>query len=317
MEIFRFTPVSKQTLWGGSRISAFKGRTPAEDECIGETWEISGIKDNESRVEGGSYHGRTLNELVRAMGTDLVGTAYDPEKSEFPVLIKFIDASKTLSLQVHPNDEVAMVQRGKKGKNEAWYVAESKDGSKIYAGLRTDLNEKELSRHIEAESIIDHVMTYDAEPGQLFYIPSGLVHAIGAGCLIIEIQDAADITYRINDFGRLDKDGNPRELHKKEAAEAAIPAVNRRNPMVMASPEHEHVLHTPHFKIETLRLEDDKAEREADGTSFHILIAAKGHATLAAEEATEPLRQSDAVLIPASLGRYRIEGDGIFLRVFL
>ena len=200
MKYLKFKPLVKQMLWGS------------------ESWEISGVENNETVAIG---DGRSLNQLVCEMKGELVGEAnYQRFGNEFPLLIKFIDAKQDLSIQVHPTDEIAHRQGKPRGKTEMWYVMDSAPEAKLYNGLKKQITPEQYKQMVADDTICDALAQYSVKEGDCFFIPAGRIHAIGAGCYLAEIQQTSDVTYRIYDFKRKDKDGNYRQLHTQEASES-------------------------------------------------------------------------------------------------
>ena len=224
MALYKFEPLLKQTLWGGDRIIPFK-KLDCQLDNVGESWEISGVKNNETIVADGPDKGKSLNELVREYKEKLVGKEnYERFGDEFPLLIKFIDACQDLSIQVHPNDEIAHRQGKERGKTEMWYALESEEvkvkseesaaaNPMLYCGLKQQITPEQYEQMVENDTITDALARYEVRDGDVFFIPAGRIHAIGAGCFVAEIQQTSDVTYRIYDFKRMDKNGNYRELH--------------------------------------------------------------------------------------------------------
>ena len=218
--MYRFEPLLKQTLWGGDKIIPFK-HLNTKMEQVGESWEISGVKDFETIVANGPDKGKSLNQLVSEMKDQLVGKEnYERFGDEFPLLVKFIDAHQDLSIQVHPSDEVAHRQGKSHGKTEMWYALPSTPGAMLYNGLKQQITPEQYKQMVENDTITDALARYEVHEGDVFFIPAGRIHTIGAGCFVAEIQQTSDVTYRIYDFKRKDKNGNYRELHTQLAAES-------------------------------------------------------------------------------------------------
>ena len=211
MKPFRFKALLKQTLWGGQRIAPFKNIV-SDLENVGESWEISGVPGRETVVEGGPYHGKSIHELIEVLKEILVGEAnYKRFGNEFPLLIKFIDAEEPLSIQVHPNDEIAQKHGEKQGKTEMWYVMESAPDANLLVGLKQKITPEQYKTMVDNDTIIEAIDRYNVKEGDCFFLPAGRIHSIGKGCLLAEIQQTSDVTYRIYDFKRRDKDGNYRQ----------------------------------------------------------------------------------------------------------
>ena len=230
MKPFKFEPYLKETIWGGKQIAEYKG-IKACSENIGESWEISGVKGHESIVaEGGTScedKGLTISELIQKYREKLLGEkVYEQFGTDFPLLIKFIDSRQDLSVQVHPDDKLAKERHGCQGKTEMWYIINSKPGAKIYAGLNKHITPEDYVRMTDKETIDGHsplmdvIAAHDSHVGDIFFLPAGRLHSIGAGNLLVEIQQTSDITYRVYDFGRRDANGNTRELHIDLAKDA-------------------------------------------------------------------------------------------------
>ena len=217
--LFRNNFFSK--IWGGSLLKKLKGIEDNDPTPIGESWEISAVPGKESVVGNGSLQGRKLNELVTEYKEELIGrTVYDMYGETFPLLIKFIDAAKDLSIQVHPNDEMAKKYHDSFGKTEMWYIMDTKPGAKLYSGFKSLISKYEYGKRIEDGSICDVLASHDVKEGDVFYIPSGRIHAICSGTLLAEVQQSSDLTYRIFDYNRPGLDGKPRALHTALASEA-------------------------------------------------------------------------------------------------
>lgn len=227
---FLFTPYFKEVIWGGTELLKLKNvSSDAQwnncDRKIGEAWEISGLHSHTSRIANGPLRGLSLNDAVSLMGADLVGEkGMEQNGGEFPLLVKFIDSNDQLSIQVHPNDQLASELHGSmaKGKTEMWYIIDAEPGAYIYCGLKHEIDEATYRDAIANDTIEQLLVKHEVKAGDVFFIPAGRIHSIGAGCLLAEIQQSSDYTYRIYDFNRKDKDGKPRDLHTDYAARAII-----------------------------------------------------------------------------------------------
>ena len=216
----KFEPILKQTLWGGDKIIPFKHLNETLPN-VGESWEVSAVEGSESVVANGADKGYTLPEMVRKYKEELVGEAnYARFGNKFPLLIKFIDAKLDLSIQVHPGDELAKKRHNSFGKNEMWYVIAADKGAKLISGFAEEITPKEYKDRVHNGTFAEVLQTCAIEPGDVFYVPAGRVHGIGAGAFVAEIQQTSDITYRIFDYNRKDKDGKSRELHTSQAMDA-------------------------------------------------------------------------------------------------
>lgn len=322
MNIFKFQPLLKSTLWGGERIIPFKHLND-NMENVGESWEISGVKDNETIVSEGQYKGKKLNDLVAELKEKLVGKeCYKRYGDEFPLLIKFIDARQDLSIQVHPTDEIAKKQGRERGKTEMWYLMDSAPEAKLYSGLKKKITPEEYKKMVEDDTICDALAQYAVKEGDVFFLPAGRIHAIGAGCFLAEIQQTSDVTWRIYDFKRKDKNGNYRELHTQQASEAIDYAVydNYRTEYTPVKNQRQEVVKCQYFTTSIFDLTSDGGEKNLDYTDhdgFVILIGVKGEGTLTnANGESTSLNTGETILIPATETKFKVTGNVRFLEVY-
>ena len=321
MKVLKFNPLLKSTLWGGDKIIPFKNLNTKMDN-VGESWEISGVKDNETVVAEGTYKGKKLNDLVAELKEQLVGKAcYEQYGNEFPLLIKFIDARQDLSIQVHPTDEIAKKQGRERGKTEMWYLMESAPDAKLYSGLKKQLTPEEYKKMVEEDTICDALAQYSVKEGDVFFLPAGRIHAIGAGCFLAEIQQTSDVTWRIYDFKRKDKDGNYRELHTQQASEAINYTVydNYRTEYTPVKNERQEVVGCQYFTTSIYDMTDNRDGITLDYTNhdgFVILIGVKGEGTLTdANGNSTSLKTGETILIPAAEKTFKVSGNVRFLEV--
>lgn len=319
MEIIKFRPILKQVLWGGNKIISFK-QLDADMEQVGESWEVSGVKDNESIVANGQYEGMKLNDLVALLKGDLVGKEnYERFGNEFPLLIKFIDASKQLSIQVHPNDEQAKAKGLKRGKTEMWYVMESAPDATLLSGLKRTITPEEYKAMVENDTITDALCEYRVGEDDVFYLPAGRIHSIGAGTFLAEIQETSDVTYRIYDFKRKDKDGNYRQLHTEAAAECIDYSVESdyRTKYEARKNEGVELAQCAHFTTSVYDLDEPMLLDYSELDSFVVLIALSGECTLSTGDTETQLRAGETVLLPATTQTLSVSGTVKFLETFV
>ena len=320
MELFKFEPLLKQTIWGGNKIVAFK-HIQSDMENVGESWEISGVPGDESVVANGEYKGKTLNEVLAEMKDKLVGEEnYKRFGDRFPLLIKFIDARQDLSIQVHPDDETAHRQGKAMGKTEMWYVMDSDEDASLKVGLKKKITPEEYARMVEDDTICDALGNYQVKSGDCFFIPAGRIHAICSGSFIAEIQQTSDVTYRIYDYKRKDKDGNYRELHTKEAAEAIDYTVldDYRTEYTPVKNEATQLVSCPLFTTAVYNLTEPMTLDYSELDSFVILIALKGEGSiLTASGETYSFREGESILLPATTETVKVEGNIKFLETFV
>lgn len=217
----KFKPILKEKIWGGQNLKSILNKKTPDDKKIGESWEISGVDDNISIVENGFLAGNDLNELIEIYMGDLVGDrVFDQFGTEFPLLIKFIDANDILSIQVHPDDELAIQRHNSNGKTEMWYIVSAEKDAELISGFNHEMDKNHYLHHLKNNEISAILNHEKVKAGDVFFIPAGRVHAIGAGIVLAEIQQTSDVTYRIYDWNRKDNEGNFRKLHTEEALDA-------------------------------------------------------------------------------------------------
>ena len=320
MKPLKFNALLKSTLWGGDKIIPFKN-LDIQQENVGESWEISGVKDNETIVADGPYAGKKLNELVEELKGKLVGEDnYQRFGNEFPLLIKFIDARQDLSIQVHPTDEIAKMQGKERGKTEMWYLMDSDKDATLLCGLKKKITPEEYAQMVENDTIVDAIDRYEVKEGDCFFLPAGRIHAIGTGCFLAEIQQTSDVTYRIYDFKRKDKDGNYRQLHTKEAAECINYNVesNYRTEYTPVKNQGVSLVQCPYFNTAVYDIDEPMTIDYSELDSFVILIGVKGNATITDNEGnTFTLQAGESVLVPATTETLKVDGKIKFLETYV
>lgn len=320
MQPIKFNPLLKSTIWGGDKIIPFK-KLDSKQENVGESWEISGVPDNETIVSDGPFKGQKLNDMVATLKDKLVGAAnYKRFGDEFPLLIKFIDARQDLSIQVHPTDEIAKKQGKERGKTEMWYIMNSDEGAKLFSGLKTQITPEQYKEMVENDTICDTLAQYTVKEGDCFFLPAGRIHAIGTGCFLAEIQQTSDVTYRIYDYGRKDKDGNCRQLHTREAAECINYNVekNYRTEYLPKKNEGVNLVNCPYFNTAVYDLDEPMTLDYSELDSFVILIGMKGEGRITDNEGNETsLKAGETILIPATTQSLKVEGTIKFLETYV
>lgn len=320
MQPIKFNPLLVQTLWGGEKIIPFK-HLHSDLTQVGESWEISGVKGNETVVSEGEFKGKKLNELVDELKGKLVGEAnYKRFGNDFPLLIKFIDARQELSIQVHPTDELAQ-KRGKlRGKTEMWYIMDSDENAKLRAGMKEKITPEQYKQMVENDTITEAIAEYKVKEGDCFFLPAGRIHSIGTGCFLAEIQQTSDVTYRIYDFKRKDKDGNYRELHTEEAAECIDYNVepNYRTEYTPVKNEGVALVECPYFTTAVYDLNEPMTLDYSELDSFVILIGLKGSGEITDNEGnTTTLCEGETILIPATTREVKVTGNIKFLETYV
>ena len=310
--MYKFQPILKSLIWGGEKIAPYKG-IATDQRNIGESWELSGVKDNESVVAEGPEAGTSLPELIARHGAALLGKAnYGRFGEEFPLLIKFIDARQDLSIQVHPNDELAWERHKSKGKTEMWYVVSADKDAHLRSGFSKQVTPAEYEASVGDNIITDILADYKIAPGDVFFLPAGRVHSIGAGSFIAEIQQTSNITYRIYDFNRRDANGNTRELHT-ELAKGAIDYTvlpDYRSHYVAAKNREVPLVSCPYFVTSLYDLDRAFVRDLSELDSFLIVMCLEGSGALCDDEGNEmPIRQGETLLVPASARLLRLLPD--------
>ena len=316
MQIYKFNSILKPVLWGGDKLLAFK-KLPAHDEPIGESWELSAMSSRESIVAEGDDCGLTLTQLVSRYGAALVGEdVYRRYGDRFPLLIKFIDAKRDLSVQVHPDKEYAARHHGANGKTEMWYVLQADEGAIIRTGFNRDITLDEFDRRLNDCTLLDVVNAHRSMPGDVFFIPPGQIHAIGAGNMVVEIQESCDVTYRVWDYDRRDAQGNRRELHLEQARE--VLDFNGRDARVDYSLDSDEGLTTlvacPKFEVSLLAFDDGYTLSLPQPHSFVVMIGLAGETTIHVEGYSPvTVCQGETVLVPAAVARMELTGQARLL----
>ena len=300
---YLFQPILKEIIWGGTDIRPFKGMTPTQEK-IGESWELSHVDGDFSVVTYGADKGKTIDELIREYGESLLGSEVMKRfGTRFPLLIKFIDAWDDLSIQVHPDDVLAEKRHHSFGKTEMWYVIKATPDAALYCGFSQPIDADEYVRRVEDNSIMEVLKRYNVTAGDVFFLPAGRVHAIGAGCFIAEIQQTSNITYRIYDYNRKGADGKGRELHT-ELAKDAIDYTFQSDYRTHYTPQPGaavELVQCPYFTTRLLETETPMMRDYATLDSFVVYICMAGSVELRDDNGNElTVSQGQTVLFPAT-----------------
>ena len=314
-----FEPVYKEVIWGGNKISSYTGKNlPEKERPIGEVWNICDRGDKQSVVSNGSLAGTSLRELVNEYPGKIVGSRHEPQ-TPFPILVKLIDSDKRLSLQVHPDEVISRKFEGSEPKNEMWYVLEHEEGAKIFAGLRFDKTQLQFRTRVGTDKLEECLQTFPSHKGDAYYISAGTVHSIGGGNLILEVQQNSDTTFRVHDWGRVDFDGQPRELHVDKALESihfkdrGLPLIRVDERPVTANKKKSLVRPNKFFMSEELKIVSDFFSKTSDKT-FHLLSAVGGSFTVKYGNGEVEVPKGETCLLPSALGEYHIppkEGEDL------
>ena len=306
----KFVPIIKDPIWGGTKLRDILGKEDATDKS-GESWEISCVEGNISKVTNGFLAGNDLEELIEVYMGDLVGQkVFDKYGKYFPLLIKFIDACDNLSIQVHPNDEVAMQRHSSFGKTEMWYVMQADQGAELIAGFNKEVDKGGYLEHLQNNTLLEIMNNTKVKQGDVFFMPAGRIHAIGKGILLAEIQQTSNITYRVFDYNRTDDQGNSRELHTEEALDVIDYNYHPNYKSKYNEKENTPVnlANCPYFTTNLLELGDGLERDMQHYDSFIIYMGIEGKTTIEYHDnETIHLSKGETILVPAEIGQYYIQ----------
>ena len=305
-----FEPNLHPTVWGGKQIRTYKNLQPS-DEPIGESWEVSVVPSSVSIISNGAFKGLPLDMVVREHGAELLGkSVLEQYKGEFPLLVKFIDAADDLSIQVHPNDEMAQRVEGKNGKTECWYIIKAAPGAYLYAGMKENITQDEYVKRVEDGTICDVLAKHQVKTGDVFYLPAGRVHAIGGGILLAEVQQNSDVTYRIFDYNRPGLDGKPRQLHTDKALQAIDFNVQDEYRTIYTNAEQRAnpCIESPFFTMRIVVTNRPFHRNLMKYDSFIVTMCLEGDCTIQVRSTGDSilLREGHSCLIPASIADYDV-----------
>lgn len=305
-----FWPNMHSVVWGGERLCAYKGLAQMA-EPIGESWEVSAVPSSTSIVSNGVFKGRDLISVIEEYPEAILGKAVNERyQGKLPLLVKFIDAKQDLSIQVHPNDEMAQREHGKMGKSEMWYVIRADEGAHLYAGFKTEISPEEYERRVADGSIVEVLADHSVKAGDVFYLPAGRVHAICGGILLAEVQQSSDVTYRIYDYNRPGMDGKPRELHTELAARALDYHVeeNYRTDYIDSTNKATQIIDTPYFDVRVMEISKPFHRDLRKYDSFIISMCIEGSCKISVRSTGYEilLRQGHSTLIPAAIADYDV-----------
>lgn len=302
----KFKPLTQYRIWGGNKLNQ---AVPAElqMENLGEIWSLSGVPGNVSEVENGALKGQNLNELIKDYREKLVGKkVWEKFGEDFPLLIKFIDAAQPLSVQVHPNDEIAQKLHNSFGKSEMWYIMDAEKDSELIIGFKDGITKEDYENHLKKESLEDILGKIPVEKGDAVHIPAGRVHAIGAGIVLAEIQQTSDVTYRIYDYNRIDKDGKKRELHTDLALQAIDfnPIEEIKTKYDLTENQLNTLIGTPYFKTKIFTGKDEISIEINE--EMRIYICTEGSFKFQTQNGGTQLEKYQSLLMPAEIDSYKI-----------
>ncbi len=310
MELYplRFDPILKERIWGGNKLGTLLGK-PVEGDRVGESWELSGVPGSVSEVANGPYQGQSLDDLIAADPEALLGRkVLERFGTEFPILIKFIDAREDLSIQLHPGDELARKRHDSFGKTEMWYVMEADPGAELIIGFNRDVSREEYQEALRSGRLLDLLNYETVGEGDTFFINCGKIHAIGGGILLAEIQQSSDVTYRVYDFDRRDAQGNLRELHTDLALDAMD--YRKRDDFRIAYSKEKNaavpMVDSDYFRTTYLDLDASLSREFQTDDSFRAYVCVGGSASLELGPHSVPIQRGETVLLPAAAAELQI-----------
>lgn len=312
-----FEPILKDRIWGGSKLKTTLGKN-IPSATTGESWELSAVEGDVSVVKEGSYKNKSLTELLEKYPEEILGKkVHEKFGTQFPLLFKFLDAKEDLSIQVHPNDELAKKRHNSFGKTEMWYVMQADEGSRLIVGFKQKSGPEEYLKHLRDKNLIEILNEVKVEKGDVHFLETGTIHAIGRGIVIAEIQQTSDITYRIYDWDRVDADGKYRDLH----VEQALDAMNYNTTDTKKEYTHEQnvnniMVDCPYFTTCFVPLSGDM-DVNKDGESFTVYICTEGEYEFNANGTTNSFKKGDTVLVPAALQDYTLKGIATLLEIYI
>lgn len=301
--ILKFQPIFQYRIWGGEKLKSVLNKNYTETS-VGESWEISGVKGDETVVSEGALKGETLPSLIDKYTSELVGEkCFNEYGNEFPILIKFIDADAPLSVQVHPDDALAKERHNSLGKNEMWYIMDADDDADLLIGFTEELDKKGFESHIEKGDLMSVLNTINVNKGELYYLPAGRVHAIGKGVMLAEIQQTSDVTYRVYDYNRVDKKtGEQRELHVQESIDAIdFSLVDDYQTDYDKTPNQSNeMIDTPYFKTNYINSSEELVLNYKVNNSFKIFICTAGNGVLKTNDQEVSITKGETILLAAN-----------------
>lgn len=308
----KFKPILKERLWGGTKLKEVLGK-PIESEITGESWELSTVKGDVSIIANGDLQGTSLQDLIDDHSEALLGkSVVDRFGTDFPILIKFIDAKQDLSIQLHPNDKLAKERHNSFGKTEMWYIMDADPKAELIVGFNRNVTKKEYAESVENDTLLDLLNYEQVKEGDTFFINTGKIHAIGAGVMLAEIQQTSDVTYRVFDFNRKDKEGNLRELHTELALDA-VDYEKKDDFKISYSKELntvETMVDCPYFKTNFIELTKDVVLNTKERDSFTIYMCVGGKALVKTAEGEAYIKKGETVLLPAMTDKIELISTG-------
>ena len=313
----QFEPIFKERIWGGTKLKTYLNK-PILSNTTGESWEISTVENEVSIVSNGNSKGKSLNNLIDEFPEQILGTkVYAQFGKQFPLLFKFIDARQDLSIQLHPNDELAKKRHNSFGKTEMWYVMQADENARLIVGFKEKSSPKEYLESIKNKSLLIILDTKKVQQGDVFFLETGTIHAIGAGIVIAEIQQTSDITYRVYDFDRVDAQGNQRELHLDLALDAInYDVTNAQIDYSKNKNKFNQIIDCEYFTTNSILL-DSGLKIEKNKKSFTVYMCVDGDFELVYDNKLYKYTKGDTILLPAAVSKFQITGNASILEIYI
>lgn len=320
-QFLKFEPILKEKIWGGEKLIEILNKKSTRKD-IGESWEISDVEGDTSVVSNGFLKGKDLKQLINEYKSDLVGrNVYNHFGEKFPLLIKFIDAKEALSIQLHPHDDLAKERHNSFGKTEMWYVMQADEKGNLIVGFKNDVTKDKYLHHLENKTLTEILNIDDVSSGDVYFIPTGRVHAIGAGVLLAEIQQTSDITYRVYDWDRQDSEGNYRDLHTDEAIDAIDYSSQSSYKTSYSKTQNSasEIVSCPYFTTNVLPIKGEISVDHTKKDSFVIYMCVQGEVSFEYKDQKEVLSIGETLLVPASIKQFviRSNSNSELLEVFI
>ena len=310
-----FTPILKDRIWGGTKLKTYLNKTIVS-ETTGESWEISTVPGDISVVATGVLKGKNINEIIDLFPEEILGKSVISRfGKQFPLLFKFIDAKEDLSIQLHPNDDLAKERHNSFGKTEMWYVMQADESARLVVGFKKDSNQEEYLSHLENKNLVALLNESPVKKGDVFFLETGTIHAIGAGVVVAEIQQTSDVTYRIYDWDRVDANGNGRELHTELALDAInYNATDSKIEYKEEANKSTLVLDCPYFITNIIALQDRFIWKKSKD-AFTVFMCTNGQFELILNGEIMRYQMGDTILIPACIENLTIKGKATLLEI--
>jgi mannose-6-phosphate isomerase len=313
----QFEPILKERIWGGEKLKTILNK-PIVSKITGESWELSTVEGDVSIVVNGELKGKSLMDLIDEMPNEILGTkVYERFGKQFPLLFKYLDAREDLSIQVHPNDKLAKERHNSFGKTEMWFVTQADADARIIVGFKENSSKEEYLQHLNDKTLVSILDDVKAKAGDVFFLETGTVHAIGAGLVVAEIQQTSDITYRLYDFDRKDAQGNTRELHVDLALDAInYNKVDTRKKYETKANTSNVVVDCPYFTTNFIPLEN-KVEVSKSGETFTVYMCIEGNFEIEYDGFKQAYKKGDTVLVPAEINAFVLNGNASILEIYI